>query len=100
MMDSLQSCLQNRWTFWLTGWKYRGQVIQMICKLKETETALTRAELEIEDLKRRLEFERVGHHKSKGHVDKLWKWIATRHRVDEMAQPGTIRRILQEAEKP
>lgn len=57
------------------------------------------AKLEIEDLKKRLEAERNEHHRTKGHVNKMWNFIALRHRVDIPMQEGSIRKILQDSQK-
>lgn len=54
--------------------------------------------LEIEDLKRRLGDERARHDKTKGHVGKLWSFIAIRHRLDTPPENGTIRKLLMEVD--
>lgn len=66
---------------------------------RELQDSLHLSKLEIVDLDRRLTLERAEHEKTKGHVAKMWRFISIRHRVDLPAQNGTIRKILQDAER-
>lgn len=75
-----------------------ARVVALEAKKDELTEKVRLAEVEIEDLKKRLETERAAHVKSRRHMEKLWRFIAVRHRVDIPAEPGTIRQILQKAE--
>lgn len=56
------------------------------------------AKLEIADLLRRLETEREANRKSRRYMEKMWRFIAVRHRVDVVAENGSIRQHLQQSE--
>lgn len=60
--------------------------------------ALYLANLEIGELKKRLEEEQKFHGKTRQHVGKMWQFIAVRHRIGQPPANGTIRKILKDAE--
>lgn len=76
---------------------FRGQKAR--AALKQAQVDLAEAHLEIKDLQVRLQNERQSLEKSKRNIQTMWNFIALRHRLDLPVQPGSIKEMLQKAER-
>lgn len=105
--ESLKAVTRSRWAFVLGIWRHRSD-IRRLCEASEgydgnvnsLRDTIHKSKLEIDDLRERLDRERVAHAKTRGHVEFLSRFIALRHRVNIPAPAKSIRKILQEAEIP
>lgn len=103
-MKLLRAAFANKWRALTAGWMLNQDVLQLCDEVERlraavssTESSLRLLELEIEDLRGRLEAKTVAQEKTTSHLNKLWQFIAIRHRVDIPVEPGTIREVLQKA---
>lgn len=85
-------------TWWL---KFRrvDEVRELKQRLESVLRELDLAKLQVDDLEKRLALEREQTFKAKSHSQKMWNFIALRHRIDLPARNGTIRKVLQQAER-
>lgn len=101
-IEPLKAVTRSRWSFVVGIWRCRETIISL-CRIVEEQKAakddLHLAKLELTDTQKRLETERTSHARSKRHVEAMWRFIATRHRLEIPATEGSIRKILQEAER-
>lgn len=100
-MNDLKLILSNWWTFLIKGWAYRERILGLLLQAErdhKLSDELHLARLEIGHLKEKIIAQQEELATTRGHVNKLWGFIAIRHRIDVPPENGSIRQMLQKAE--
>lgn len=101
-MNDLRLILSNWWTFLTKGWAYRERILALLLQSERDRAIadeLHLSKLECDLLRQKIVSLQDELAMSRGHVGKLWGFIALRHRIEIPAENGSIRELLQKAER-
>lgn len=104
-IELIKAAFATRWKAFTAGWLLNDDVVKLCAEVERLKAelhidrdALHISKLEIAHLKDKLAKQEAAQVKAQAHVNKLWQFIAARHRLDVPPDNGSIREILQESE--